>query len=145
MTLAASLTALCDLLRTNTGAEVFLGEPDDESPGIYVWPWRIEDQPRARNLPGVGAPTLRPGATVRLLILVRPALSVEGLSRLDAARAAIDANPVIDLPGTRIGIMFERIGDDDLARVFLAASIPLTICVAARLTAVDSQGEPTAP
>lgn len=138
MTLASALTALCDMLRAQTGAEVVLGLPDDEVPGIYVWPWRLEEDSRSRNAPPrinpAGARGPAPSATkVHFLVLVRPALTVDGLSQLDKARQAILDQPILALAGENVHIALSPLAVDQLTALFTAASLPLTICVSATL------------
>jgi hypothetical protein len=138
MTLASALTALCDLVRTRTGAEVILGFPDDGVPGVYVWPWRLEEDVRDRNAP----PRVNPDGTraqaastrsVHFLVLVRPALTADGLAKLDEARQAIIDHPILDLAGEKVHIALSPLAVDRLTALFTAASLPLTICVSATL------------
>jgi hypothetical protein len=51
MTLASALSAPCDMLSTQTGEQVILGCPYDGVAGIYVWPWRLEENISSRKVP----------------------------------------------------------------------------------------------
>lgn len=141
MTLAPALTAVCDMLSTRTGEQVILGCPDDGVPGIYVWPWRLEENAPSRKVSPRTHPdgirTLQAATmSVSFLMLVRPALTPDGLSKLDAARQAILDNPILDVAGNNAKIVFSPLTHRDLAALFTAASLPLTICLSAALSHV---------
>jgi len=138
MNIASALTALCDMLHARTGVDVVLGRPDDTASGIYVWPWRLSEDALPRNLPksrGEAASSTHPVADlmVDFLVVVRPALTVDGLSRLVEAREAMIDNPILSVDGTRVRIILHPLTADQLAAVFSAAAIPLTVCVSATL------------
>jgi hypothetical protein len=126
---------------------VILGFPDDAEPGIYVWPWRLEEDVHFRNVP----PRINPGGTrprqalakdVHVLIMVRPALTLDGLSKLEAARQAILDQPILDIAGKEVRITIEVLDATTLAALFMAASIPLTICLSAVLSSIDDSTSP---
>jgi hypothetical protein len=136
----ASLTHLNDFgdsLRARLGSPVFLGRPD-KAVGLYIWPWRAVTNPSRRNLPlpkpgsgGVAGPRA-PDLDVHFLLLPSPANNHDGLARLEAARKAIDDNPILNLEatGVRLQVIEESIPPADLASVFIAAKLELTICLA---------------
>lgn len=137
MTLVPALTALCESLGTQTGATVSLGRPDDSATGIYVWPWKLEENSASRSLP----PRRSPGVVmpaqdamgVHVLVLVRPALTPGGLALLETARRAIHDQPVLNVSGKRVHILFEPLSHAELAALFGAAGLPLTICLSVLL------------
>jgi len=141
MTLFSSLTALCEMIGSQTGAQVILGLPDEEGPGIYVWPWRLDEKPEFKNMiPGTNSGLEKPAVNsvviVHFLVLVRPPLTVDGLSQLEATRQAILDHPVLDIAGNRIRLFFEHLDTQMLTALFTAASIPLTICLSAAIESV---------
>jgi hypothetical protein len=143
MTFFSSLMALCEMIGSQTGAEVILGLPDEEGPGIYVWPWRLDEKPEFKNMtPGTNSglekPTVNSVVIVHFLVLVRPSLTVDGLSQLEATRQAIFDHPVLDVAGNRVRLFFEHLDPQTLTALFTAASIPLTICLSAAIESVQT-------
>jgi hypothetical protein len=137
--LTSALAAICDMLGTQTAAEVFLGLPDNNAPGIYVWPWRLGQNVVSKNAPPVRTtpPDIRPpvasDVTIHFLVLVKPALTADGLSKLDAARQAILDHPILNVDGKDTELLITSLSHPDLAALFTAASLPLTICLSATL------------
>lgn len=140
MKLSASLTAVCDLLRSQTGALVFLGVPDDAAPGLYVWPWRLDEKHAfkgmfpTRNLDPAQVPAPS-GILVHFLVMARPALAPDTMAQLEAARAALLDQAVLSVNGEMARVVFETLDSTTLAAVFSAASIPLSICLCATIEA----------
>lgn len=143
MILVPALTALCDSLSTQTGAQVALGRPEQASGGIiYVWPWRLVEDAVARHaVPrSTGRDTAVPHGSamvVHVLILVRPATTPEGLALLEMARQALLDQPILDVADRRVQIQFESLPHAELAALFSAAELPLSICLGARLRLLD--------
>jgi hypothetical protein len=99
------------MLRSRTGAQVIFDFPDDTAPGIYVWPWRLEEKSEMRNMPprvqpGRARATEAPAAMVHFLVLVRPALTLDGLSQLETARQAMFDHPILEVAEKRFRIIF---------------------------------------
>ena len=138
MKMVDSITALCDMLRSETDLPVTLGCPDKAAHGIFVWPWQLSEDPSMRNVEvryeTEGAAHHPPSnCVVHFLVLARPALTIDGLSMLETAREAILKNPILDVEGQRIRVILSPLNSDTLAALFSAASIPLTICLSARI------------
>lgn len=113
-----------------------LGCPDDTVPGIYVWPWRLEEKSELRNLPhaakpGHAGPPAAPAGVVHFLVLVRPALTIDGLALLGAARQAMHDHPVLEAGEDRFRITVTSLDVQTLSALFTAAAMPLTICLSA--------------
>jgi hypothetical protein len=144
MTLASTLAALCDMLRARTGAPVVLGYPDEAIPGIYVWPWKLEEHashkssPRSKD-PAVTGARETPARNVHFLLLVRPALTADGLLLLDTARQALYDQPILDIAGRKARIQFSPLTQGDLIALFTAASLPVTLCLSAELVEIHEQ------
>lgn len=143
MILVPALTALCDSLATQTGAQVSLGRPEQEAGGtIYVWPWKLEEQTVARNaVPRAGLlDKTASGADamiVHVLVLMRPAATPEGLALLEMARQAVLDQPIVDVAGRRTQIRLESLSHVDLTGLFNAAGLPLSVCLAATVQMVE--------
>lgn len=126
------------MIGSQTGAQVILGLPDEEGPGIYVWPWRLDEKPEFKNMTpdpksGLEKPPVNSVVIVHFLVLVRPSLTADGLSQLEATRQAILDHPVLDVAGNRVRLFFEHLDPQTLTALFTAASIPLTICLSAAI------------
>jgi len=48
MPLSSRLTALRQILETHTAVMIRIGRPDN-APGLFIWPWRLEEDARVRN------------------------------------------------------------------------------------------------
>lgn len=141
MSIASTLTALCEMLRDSTGAEVVLGRPQDSPAAIYVWPWRLENNPYRRNEPVSGRspgnpPPVAPAANVQFLVVAAPALTTESLSRLDKVRQALLDNAVLNVDGAQARVVPDDLDAEELKSLFRAAGIPLTLCVGAKVEIV---------
>jgi len=138
MALLSQLKDFSDSLRVRLGSPVLIGRPDKAVTGIYVWPWRAVVNPTRRNIPppkpgsGVVAGRGAPDLEVHFLLLVTPAKTYEGLVALEAAQRAIHDNPILNLDatGARLEVVEESIPPGDLAAIFMAAKLELTICLA---------------
>ena len=134
MTLTSQLNALCDLLRKQTKLSVVLGRPNEKARAIYVWPWRILPVAESRapdRAPGTSpVPALSSQAMdIRFLLIATPTLSQKGLDSLDLARQILIDHPVLDTPGARLTVTPDSsLSASDLAALFTAAKLPLTIC-----------------
>jgi len=141
VTVATALAAVRDMLAAQTGDQVILARPDDTLAAIYVWPWFVQEDPRLRqssapaNSPG-GIALTPASASVQLLVLVWPALTSDGLTRLDAARQAILDHPILHVAGRNVQPVMNSLSAADLAAIFVAASLPLTICLSATVRGI---------
>jgi len=138
-TITSVLVALCEALREKTKVEVFLGSPDDGVPGVYLWPWGLDESRSLRNLQGppeTGADRSRHAVVppvVNVLVFVRPALTLDGLARLCEAREVILEKPILEVDGSTVRVMIKPMDVDQLSRLFSAASLSLSICLSAEL------------
>lgn len=135
MAIVSSLTAFCDMLRSQIGSQVLLGFPDDTVPGIYVWPWLLQENtitkhfPSSTNPDDKGPKKLSP-IDVHVLILVRPALTIDGLSKLEAVRQTIRDRPILDISEELYAnILIDNMDGITLSALFSSASLPFTICL----------------
>ncbi|MBI5550418.1 MAG: hypothetical protein HY911_02850 [Desulfobacterales bacterium] len=138
MTLANSLTALCDMLQSQTKARVVLGLPDKAVPGIYVWPFQMTENQHVKNIrdhltPHVAKAPPSSSLIVHVLVVVNPAYTDEGLALLEASRKAILDQPVMTIDGKAVRILPAPLEIAELTALFTAATIPLTICLSARM------------
>ncbi|MBV5341434.1 MAG: hypothetical protein J0665_18080 [Deltaproteobacteria bacterium] len=138
MSIEIAFKAVCDILRAKIKDEVILGRPDDKFPGVYVWPWRLWEDPQVKNIlpPKVGtisSPKFTSFFNVKFIIFISPALTNGGLSKLIEARQALEDNPVIKVAEFTARIDIDNLSDESLSEIFSAAGIPLTICLNAVL------------
>ena len=138
MALLSHLDAFCNWLRTRVRAHVSIGRPDKALTGIYVLPWYAVPNLQKRNMPrmpdleetvgGLEAQTF----DIHFLLLATPADTVEGLASLEAAQQAIHDNPILILnaAGAQLKVIAEQVPNGDLAAIFTAARLELTICLA---------------
>jgi hypothetical protein len=141
MALASDLNALCDWLHAGLGVPVALGKPDESLPGVYIWPWRVVASPAipAGGSEGQLRPHIAP-LNVYFLLLTTPSLTPEGLSNLESAQQAMLDHPVFDTDGAQFQVLPDTgITVSDLAAVFTAAKLELTICFAYVLQCSASQ------
>ena len=129
MTIEAVLDAVVSLVRQADPAAV-VGVPDAASAGLCVWPWRVVQAPAsAGSLPRPGQPRAVT-SDLQLLVLPRSASSTIDLAALDRTLALITALPVLR---TTTGTVQLTIGSGlahaDLAALFTAAGIPMTLAV----------------
>ncbi len=69
---------------------------------------------------------------IHFLLLATPADTVEALASLEAAQQAIHDNPILILnaAGAQLKVIPEQVPKGDLAAIFTAARLELTICLA---------------
>ena len=130
MPLDSDLNALCDYLRDRLEMNVTAGRPDANVPGVYVWPWRIVPKPEIRNsLPQPRSGPAVVSFRVNCLLLITPADTLESLAKLDLAGQAIQANPILEGAAGPLRVMLDPIGTEELAALFMAARLQLTLCL----------------
>ena len=141
MALASDLNALCDWLHTRIGVHVAIGRPDKALPGVYIWPWRVVASPAFPTAGSKGQliPHIAP-LNVYFLLLATPAVTPEGLSNLESAQQELFDHPVFNTDGAQFQVITDTsITVSDLAAVFTAAKLELTICFAYVLQSSASQ------
>jgi hypothetical protein len=138
MALLSHLDAFCNWLCTRVRAHVSVGRPDKALTGIYFWPSYAVPNLQKRNMPrmpdleetvgGLEAQTF----DINFLLLATPADTVEALASLEAAQQAIHDNPILILnaAGAQLKVIPEQVPNGDLAAIFTAARLELTICLA---------------
>lgn len=135
MPLFTRLTALCQTLATHTTVPIRIGRPDD-APGLFVWPWRLEEDARVRNaplprLPGEDTKLHNaPAPVIHFLVLSTTNLDEETISGLEAARLALLEIPVFEAGAGRVVVAPAPLSANDLTDLFTAADIPLRLCLA---------------
>ena len=128
MSLESDLQAVRDYLRSRLDLDVAVSRPNDAVPGLYVWPWRMVPKPESRNLPthlasGAGLLSLR----VHCLLLITPADIPGTISKLDLAARAIQEQPILEHSSGSLRLTLETIEPQNLAALFLAARLQLTL------------------
>lgn len=139
MALSIQLAVLRDMLRAETGQAVFIGRPDEDVPGLYLWPWKLSVQSNLSNMPPIRQRdflrTKRPEFPLQLGVLVLPmaASEIESCDALAAAFRAMNDHPVLVADDTRGQVRMDAMSTDELATVFTAAGLPLILCLACTL------------
>jgi hypothetical protein len=110
--------------------DVVVGKPNEAAPGLHLWPWRIVPKPENRNSPAQekSGPGI-PGFRVHCLLLVTPADTLETISKLDFVGRALQENPILEGSGGLLRVTLDTIEPEHLAALFLAARLPLTLCL----------------
>lgn len=134
MPLFTRLTALCRVLEKHATLPVRISRPDD-APGLYVWPWRIEEDTRVRSsplprLPGDDATTHVPAPAIHFLVLASTSLDGETIAALESARLALLETPVFEAGAGRVSVAPATLSTSELTDLFTAAAIPLRLCFA---------------
>jgi hypothetical protein len=138
-TMTSVLVALCEALRGKTKVDVFLGRPDDAVPGVYLWPWGLYENSSLNDLPRPpesGADRSRNAVVppiLRVIVLVRPALTLDGLTRLGEVRELLLEMPILNVDGSAVSVVINPMDVDQLSKLFSAASLSLSICLSAEL------------
>ena len=131
MPLFSRLTALCQVLAKHAPLPVRISRPDD-APGLYIWPWRIEEDTRVRSsrLPG-DDPLLRvPPPVIHFLVLSSTSLDGETVGALESARRALLETPVFEAGSGRVSVVPATMTNSELTDLFTAAQIPLRLSLA---------------
>lgn len=134
MPLFTRLTALRDVIARHATLPVSISRPDD-LPGIYIWPWRIEEDTRVRSTP---LPRLAesdpvsntPVPAIHFIVLSSTNLDGETIGALESARRALLETPVFDVGNGRVAVMPATLSTGELTDLFTAAAIPLRLCLA---------------
>lgn len=134
MPLFSRLTALCQVLEKHTTLPVRISRPE-EAPGLYIWPWRIEEDTRVRSSPLprlVGDdPLIRtPAPAIHFLVLSSTRLDDETIAALESARLSLLETPVFETGNGRVSVMPAPLSTGELTDLFTAAAIPLRLCLA---------------
>lgn len=134
MPLHTRLTALCTLIEKSAGLPVRIGRPD-EAGGLYVWPWRLEEDARVRSTPLprlLGDTPLGrvPAPAIHFLVLSSTSLAAEVFLALESSRAALLETPVFEAGNGRVSVAPDTLSANELTDLFTAAAIPMRLCLA---------------
>jgi len=139
MALSIQLTALRDMLQAETGQTVFVGRPENHVMGLYLWPWKLDVQANLRNMPPVRQREFlkpqKPELPLRIHVLAIPmaASGIESCDAVAAALRAINDHPVLVAADMRVQVRIDAMSAEELAALFTAAALPLTLCLACTL------------
>jgi len=144
MALSIQLTALRDMLQAETGQAVFIGRPENRVMGLYLWPWKLDVQANLRTMPPVPQREFlkakKPEIPLRIRVLVLPmaASGIESCDVLAAALRAINDHPILVAADMHGQVRIDAIPAEELAALFIAAAMPLTLCLACTLEITSS-------
>jgi hypothetical protein len=134
MPLFTRLTALCQVLEKHATLPVKISRPED-APGLYIWPWRIEEDTRVRSSPlprlvGDDPLTRAPAPAIHFLVLSSTNLDDETIAGLESARLSLLETPIFEAGNGRVSVMPAALSTGELTDLFTAAAIPLRLCLA---------------
>lgn len=134
MPLFTRLTALRDVIAKHATLPVRISRPDDTA-GLYIWPWRIEEDTRVRSTPLPRTPdndplSGAPAPAIHFLVLASTNLDGETISALESARRSLLETPVFEVGNGRVSVMPATLSTSELTDLFTAAAIPLRLCLA---------------
>ena len=134
MPLFTRLTALCQVLEKHATLPVRINRPET-APGLYIWPWRIEEDTRVRSTPLPRSAdsdplTSVPAPAIHVLVLSSTSLDGETIAALESARRALLETPVFEVGNGRVSVMPATLSTSELTDLFTAAAIPLRLCLA---------------
>ena len=134
MPLFTRLSALCQVIEKHATLPVSISRPQD-APGLYIWPWRIEEDTRVRSTPLPRSEdsdllTSVPAPAIHFLVLASTKLDGETIGALESARRALLETPVFEVGNGRVSVMPTTLNTVELTDLFTAAAIPLRLCLA---------------
>ncbi len=133
-TIADVLEAARAKIESSTGASVGLGKPVRSESGLLMLPYKLYESPEHRN-----PPSLRPGTgpeSLRLNMVVSCLLapnSPSGYAALGEGLMSVFDTPFIEVGASRVAVSSTSLSTDELATIFSAAGIPLTLAVTFQL------------
>jgi hypothetical protein len=139
MAISIQLTVLRDMLQAETGQVVMIGRPNNDVRGLYLWPWKLDVQANLGNMPPVRqreflkAKKPELPLRIRVLVLSMAASGIESCDSLTAALRAINDHPVLVAADMRGQVRIDAMPAEELAALFTAAELPLTLCLACTL------------
>jgi hypothetical protein len=142
MSIPSAIEAVCTMLQRATGLEILIGRPDEATPGVYVWPWRFEENRDVRSMapfdPSRPVESRSSGFEVHFLVVITPSLTAAGLEGLAAVREALLAHPVLTSGSVSFELVPATLTIEESTRIFQAADLPLTICCAGLIRSAPS-------
>ncbi|MEO6919555.1 MAG: hypothetical protein ABI171_11180 [Collimonas sp.] len=127
MSIPATLNAICDLLKRETGLPAKAGVPGSTAKGLFVWPYRLvrtESRAVLPRPPGAFPEPPQTSLDIPLLVLARPAFSDAGLDMLDAAMHALMENTIVTFQNGQARLSFDtRLDIAELCALFTAARL----------------------
>ena len=143
MAISVQLTTLRDMLQAETGQAVFIGRPENDVMGLYLWPWKLDVPANLRTMSPVPqreflkAKKSELPLRIRVLVLPMAASGIENCDALAAALKAINDHPVLVAADMRGQVRIDVMSAEELAALFTAAALPLTLCLACTLEIID--------
>ena len=127
--IAAAFAALCSLLKDKAGLSAAVGRPAG-AVGIHIWPWQLVPSavavaPPPVRPPGGGAGPV--GTPMELRVLLVSSGTQAAIDDLSRAHQVLVDNPMLQLGDSRIQIVPSPLSAADLAAVFTAGQVPLSL------------------
>jgi hypothetical protein len=133
MNIDEAFAAIGTLIQSSTGSVVQVARPAGDVTGLVIWPWRVVDVSSFRNIPpthrttGLVSPP-QPVVEVSFLLLASPAGSEGSASQVLQAHRVLLENPVLGGSGSNVRVVAQQLSVDELAAVFTAAHLELSLC-----------------
>jgi len=127
--IAAALAALCTLLKDKAGLSAAVGRPAG-AVGIHIWPWQLVPSTGAMSPPLVRPPSGGPGPVswpMELRVLLVSSGTQAAIDDLSRAHRVLVDDPVLQLGDSRIQIVPSPLSAADLAAIFTAGRVPLSL------------------
>ena len=134
MNINHALAAIAAQIQSSTGINVQVARPAEAITALVIWPWKVSDSPFSINsLPPRQNPTgvhaHRPVVVeVSFLMLASPDGSIDRADELLQAHRALLDNPEISSGDGSCRVVVKQLSVTDLAEVFTAAQLRLSLC-----------------
>jgi hypothetical protein len=136
------LSALRDLLATQTDKAVAIGRPIEDRQGLWLWPWKLDVRAASHNRPPEGQrghPSREPEplpVELHLLVVAVGTPDIDQLQTLETAGQAMQTHPVLEASGKTARVVIENIPTGELTGIFTAAGLSLRLCLACKLESI---------
>lgn len=130
--IATTLETLRTDLAESLNSKVFIGAPDDDEPGLYVFPIHHGISSALRALePRPETQPRRPGFSLECLMLAQPG---DDFDVIDEGVAFIHEHPVLEMDGATARLIVSDESPDEAASIFLAAGISYRLHIRFRIS-----------
>ena len=135
--ISTTLEAFRNELAAQVRSNIFVGAPDDDEPGLYVFPIH-HDISSMRPPPNAPAErSRRPGYSLECLMLAAPG---EDFEMIDQGATFLHEHPILEIDGTIARLTVSDEVPGETAGIFLAAGISYRLYIRFRIRV-----EPTRP
>ena len=123
LSIADMLESIRGLVALNVGVDVFLGAPDDSVPGMYIFPFHLEEAQEPINRTGNAR---QRQYVIRCMLMTSPSTDFETLGQ---GLECIQDNPVVESSKGKFQVTMSNASTKDQARVFAGSGIVRRLAV----------------